>query len=91
MTHAAIDEAPASSQRAPHGWVWRFRLSALPRRGGRWLRSEVDVAGPYREAAQLAKYVCVWRGGARPIVIGVRRVRPAGPGREQNPVHDLRF
>lgn len=89
-----IDGAPASSHRAPHGWVWRFRLCALSPdspRGKRWLRFELDVAGPYRDASELARWVCVWRGGRRPLVLGVRRMRAASAARELRPTFDVRF
>lgn len=86
-----IDGAPASSHRAPHGWVWRFKLCALSPDRRRWLRFELDVAGGYHHAALFAKCVCIWRGGRRPLVLGVKRLRAASRAREQRPVLDARF
>jgi hypothetical protein len=86
----APESAPASSARAPYGWVWRFRLVADAPGRRAWLRFEVDVAGPYLAASALAKCSAAWRGGRRPWVLGVRRLRAASAGREPSTL-DARF
>lgn len=87
------DGPPSSARRAPHGWVWRFYVCSKTADPSRWRRDVIDVASRgYAVAATFAKYVAVWRGGRAPLILGVRRVRPAGLARERpSEAFDMRF